>query len=188
MSRCAGKTSGLQGCQKLNRRDRRERHATCGGPPWASPCPAASTSATTPAWMTGGSVGQAAITRARSGSVGARSTSRAPGAAHSVARWGETGVFPERFGGSSIPAAYTFKPFSQNDLRKIEESISALGQRNSGAETQSLTPSVTELDGIPPAVQRIAQSWPGLPLYIREAILSLVDAALIQQQLVSSAL
>jgi hypothetical protein len=46
-----------------------------------------------------------------------------------------------------------------------------------------LTPSVTELDGLPPAVQRMAQAWPSLPPHIREAVLTLVDAAFVQQQL-----
>jgi hypothetical protein len=39
------------------------------------------------------------------------------------------------------------------------------------------------LGGLPPAVQRIVQAWPSLPSHIREAILTLIDAALVQQQM-----
>jgi hypothetical protein len=65
-----------------------------------------------------------------------------------------------------------------NELPKIEKALSAPGQRPSGAAFLCAAPNDVASQALPPAVARLAKLWPDLPPHIKEAINSLIDAAL----------
>ena len=77
----------------------------------------------------------------------------------------------------SNPIDYIYNQLNGHDLQIEEEEGAASEQRSpiSNRHFNSLIDTV--IDSIPPSVSRIADAWPLLPPHIREAILTLVDAA-----------
>jgi hypothetical protein len=68
----------------------------------------------------------------------------------------------------------------ENDLRNAEPSLGVSCECGGGNECPCSSPSDTEFS---PSIQYIADAWPRLQPHVREAIFTLIDATLRQQQL-----
>ena len=92
---------------------------------------------------------------------------------------GATGFEPVTFGsGDSRDVALT--TFPGNDLQKQPSPLGVSWECPGGTECQCPAASDTEFT---PSIQYIADAWPHLQPHVREAIFTLIDAALDQQEL-----
>jgi hypothetical protein len=66
---------------------------------------------------------------------------------------------------------------SGNSLREQPKALGASGECLPSSRCQCSALAGTSLESSPPAIRHIANAWPNLPPHIREAILTLIDAA-----------
>jgi hypothetical protein len=81
----------------------------------------------------------------------------------------------------SIPAASTPQVLCSKGLADFSFELAADRQRNQGSNCPSLASSDSE--SLPPHLLYIEERWHLLKPHIREAIFTLIDAALVQQEL-----
>ena len=66
------------------------------------------------------------------------------------------------------------------ELTQLNAELTAVGQRTQDVNGQSLA--VTGPQDVDPAIDYIQRAWPFLPPHVRDALFTLIDAALLQQQ------